>query len=137
VCAEGKDLKVRFADIGCGFGGLIGTCLWQEFADSPWRVLGFDAPYLIRTMAVEYQIASLLFGSFYLINSFYFSLLLGGGYNTLSSFYLSLLLAVIIISDDRFVELAVQLSPLFPESLMVGMELRDKVCFYIHVSWIG
>jgi len=26
-CAEGKDLKVRFADIGCGFGGLIGTCL--------------------------------------------------------------------------------------------------------------
>ena len=27
VCAEGKDLKVRFADIGCGFGGLVGTCL--------------------------------------------------------------------------------------------------------------
>lgn len=46
--AEGKDLKVRFADIGCGFGGLI-----------------------------------------------------------------------------------VQMSPLFPESLMVGMELRDKVSEYV------
>jgi hypothetical protein len=25
VVADAKDLKVRFADIGCGFGGLIGV----------------------------------------------------------------------------------------------------------------
>jgi hypothetical protein len=29
-----------------------------------WRFLGLDAPFLIRTLAVEYQIASLLLGSF-------------------------------------------------------------------------
>jgi hypothetical protein len=32
--AEDKDLKVRFANTGCGFGGLIDTCMRQEFADA-------------------------------------------------------------------------------------------------------
>jgi hypothetical protein len=61
---------------------------------SPWSVLGFDAPYLILTMAVEYGcwIASLLFGSFYLINPFYLFLLLNhGGYNALSSQFCEML----------------------------------------------
>lgn len=35
----------------------------------------------------------------------------------------------IIVSDHWVLKLAVQMSPLFPETLMIGMELRDKVYF--------
>jgi hypothetical protein len=75
-----------------------------------WRFLGFDAPFLIRTLAVEYQIAWI----FYLIY-FIFPFCLA----MVVPIPLVLQNVVIIISDDRFVKPAVQF-PIIPNHHLLG-----------------
>nr|XP_045007893.1 tRNA (guanine-N(7)-)-methyltransferase isoform X1 [Jaculus jaculus] len=81
------EAQVEFADIGCGYGGLLG--LWPL----PWRRWGRLPQVPLRTWVV-----------------------LSGSSSCMSHFTCSVL---------------VELSPLFPNTLILGLEIRVKVSDYV------